>query len=516
MSSRLTVSAMRRLGWPNGGACRRHPFLGTAACPDSMHTTPARTASDSSGSHRGSERKDHGDTTRPVPIIDVLQDSQKEWKKGMAAGGGLAVLGGLSWLGWQYVPMGSVLDTVAAASAVGGLCAMAAAYPHKDGKSGKDAAQTVVSMRGYLSQTARGVPRLSFTRLNSRGRAPTKALRRIAAGGQEIPESLSSKLAKADDLAEEQRRTAVADRTAEIESLMEDMLERGATGDEVRHRCFPRCYVVSFEDPPRSRSRRGQPAPSTASAVAHFSGVVSLLVDVAKEYDEVVVKLTSPGGAVAEYGQLAMQLLRLRKAGITTTVCIDTMAASGGYMAACVADRVYASPFAFVGSIGVVTEMPNVSRLLQKNNVDWMLFTAGKYKRTVHPFTEVTEEGKEKLQEQLEDIHTAFRDHVASHRDEANADDVSTGEAWLALQALQKGLVDELMTSDEYVQSKMMDSIVIEVRDVPPQPNFRDLFERTVSAGEGVLESIHGLIRGTATDASPMSMTSHTHERFRL
>lgn len=145
------------------------------------------------------------------------------------------------------------------------------------------------------------------------------------------------------------------------------------------------------------------------------------------------------------------------------------------------------------------------------------VFTAGKYKRTVHPFAEVTEDGKEKFQEQLEDIHTAFRDHVAEYRDQANPDDVATGEAWLALQALQKGLVDELLTSDEYIQSKLQDSIVIEVKEVPPQPSFRDLFDRSVSAGESLLSSVTGLLRGEHTaDIAPVALRSTTPDRFRL
>jgi len=147
-------------------------------------------------------------------------------------------------------------------------------------------------------------------------------------------------------------------------------------------------------------------------------------------------------------------MLRLRKAGVKVTCCVDTVAASGGYMMACCADHLVASPFAFVGSIGVVSGMPNFYRVMQKNEIDYMMFTAGKYKRTVHPLTETTPEQKEKFVEQLEDIHTAFQQHVHENRNKVDMEQAGTGEAWIASQAVAKGLVDELGTSDEYIRSK--------------------------------------------------------------
>ena len=125
---------------------------------------------------------------------------------------------------------------------------------------------------------------------------------------------------------------------------------------------------------------------------------MTLLLATATPFDEVVVKITSPGGGVSEYGLAASQLLRLKTAGVKTTVCVDTVAASGGYMMACVADRVVASPFAILGSIGVVAHMPNLHKVLKKNDIDFLLFTAGKFKRTVTPLTETTEEAKRKFQ----------------------------------------------------------------------------------------------------------------------
>lgn len=169
--------------------------------------------------------------------------------------------------------------------------------------------------------------------------------------------------------------------------------------------------------------------------------------------------------SVHEYGLAASQVLRLKQAGIPVTICVDKVAASGGYMMACCADKIVAAPFAYLGSIGVVSELPNFYKLLTNNNIDYLLFTAGEFKRTVHHLAENTAEGIEKFQEQLDEVHDAFKSHVATNRPEQlNVDDVATGEAWLACQAISKGLVDELMTSAQYLEEKMKAKDVIRIR----------------------------------------------------
>ena len=134
-------------------------------------------------------------------------------------------------------------------------------------------------------------------------------------------------------------------------------------------------------------------------------------------------------------------------------------------MMACCSDRIIAAPFAYLGSIGVVSELPNFHKLLTNNNIDYLLFTAGEFKRTVHHLAENTSEGIQKFQEQLDEVHDAFKSHVAENRaDRIKVDDVATGEAWLACQAISKGLVDELMTSAQYLESKMKSMDVIRMR----------------------------------------------------
>lgn len=188
-----------------------------------------------------------------------------------------------------------------------------------------------------------------------------------------------------------------------------------------------------------------------ASAVSALREEITAILLAAKPTDRVLVRLESGGGMVNTYGLAAAQLLRLRNANIHITVLVDAVAASGGYMMAVTADRIVASPFALVGSIGVVAQIPNFHRWLQDRHIDYEQFTAGKYKRTVTLFGENTDAGRTKLREELEITHAQFRDFVQEYRPQLNMEEVATGEAWLGHKALQLGLVDQLATSDEII-----------------------------------------------------------------
>ncbi len=167
--------------------------------------------------------------------------------------------------------------------------------------------------------------------------------------------------------------------------------------------------------------------------------------------DEVVIRLESGGGLVHAYGLAAAQLDRIRNKGITLTACVDKVAASGGYMMACVADRIVASPFAILGSIGVVAQLPNFHRFLQKNDVDFEVLTAGEHKRTLTVFGENTEKGRQKFLEDLEDTHQLFKDYVSERRPSVDITAVSNGDIWFGKRALEVSLIDEIKTSDEYL-----------------------------------------------------------------
>ncbi|KTD04856.1 inner membrane peptidase [Legionella geestiana] len=192
-----------------------------------------------------------------------------------------------------------------------------------------------------------------------------------------------------------------------------------------------------------------------ASQVEALREEISAVLAVAGPKDEVMVRLESPGGMVSGYGLAASQLARLRERNIPLTVCIDRVAASGGYLMAAVANKVIAAPFAIVGSIGVVAQLPNFHRWLKERNIDVELITAGEYKRTLTVFGENTEKGRKKFQDDLEKIHHAFRDYVLSMRGSVNIKEVATGEHWLASDAMALGLVDALQTSDDWLLEKL-------------------------------------------------------------
>ncbi len=192
-----------------------------------------------------------------------------------------------------------------------------------------------------------------------------------------------------------------------------------------------------------------------ASQVEQLREAVSAILTIARDNDEVVIRLESPGGTVSGYGLAASQLQRLRDRKIPLTVCIDKIAASGGYLMACVANQIIAAPFAIIGSIGVVAQLPNFHRWLKKNNIDVELLTAGEFKRTLTVFGENTRKGREKFQDDLEKIHEAFKGYVLTNRQQLNIDKVSTGEHWLAKDAFDLKLIDSLRTSDDFLAEKM-------------------------------------------------------------
>ncbi|WP_302476508.1 protease SohB [Psychrobacter sp. DAB_AL32B] len=192
-----------------------------------------------------------------------------------------------------------------------------------------------------------------------------------------------------------------------------------------------------------------------ATAVKHLREEISTLISTANKGDEVVVRLESGGGLVHGYGLAAAQLARLKDAGFKLTVCVDKVAASGGYMMACVADNIVAAPFAIIGSIGVVSQLPNFHKWLKNHDVDYEMFTAGDYKRTVTMFGENDDEDRAKYQEELEQTHELFKHFVNRYRGMLDVDKVATGEHWYGEDALHLNLVDKLQTSDSYLLERM-------------------------------------------------------------
>ncbi len=212
-----------------------------------------------------------------------------------------------------------------------------------------------------------------------------------------------------------------------------------------------RIYLVNFDGDMK------------ASAVAQLREIVSAILFTATPKDEVVIRLESAGGMVHSYGLAASQLDRIRQRDIPLTVCVDKVAASGGYMMACVANKICAAPFAIIGSIGVLAQLPNFHKLLKKHDIDFELLTAGEYKRTLTLFGENTDKAREKFVEDLELTHQLFKDYVVQQRPIVDIEAVATGEIWFGTKAKENNLIDQLTTSDDYITGLAADNEIFEV-----------------------------------------------------
>jgi len=246
--------------------------------------------------------------------------------------------------------------------------------------------------------------------------------------------------------------------------LHKDQLKRQRKAEAKAHKAEqkkpvekPRVFVLDFDGDIK------------ASATEQLRNEVTAVLSMAQPTDEVVIRLESPGGLVHGYGLAAAQVARLREAGFHVTICVDKVAASGGYMPACIAQQIITAPFAVVGSIGVVAQMPNFHKLLQHLKVDFDVYTAGQYKRTVTMFGENSEDGKAKFEEELQQTHALFKHFVEKYRPQLNVEQVATGEHWYGEDAVKLKLVDQLQTSDAYLLSLLPnhDVYVLQSRHKP-------------------------------------------------
>ena len=201
-----------------------------------------------------------------------------------------------------------------------------------------------------------------------------------------------------------------------------------------------------------------------ADAVESLREEITAILSMATKDDEVILRLESPGGMVHAYGLASSQLLRIKNKSIPLTICVDKVAASGGYMMACLADRLVAAPFAIIGSIGVLVQLPNFHRVLKKYDVDYEIISAGEYKRTLTHFGEITNKGKAKVKEDVENIHQIFKDWVKTYRPSVEIDTIATGETWVGSQAKDRYMVDDIKTSDECVIEACETSDVYEIK----------------------------------------------------
>jgi serine protease SohB len=286
---------------------------------------------------------------------------------------------------------------------------------------------------------------------------------------REIGHQIKHTVEEPDDLKAELK----AEKKAEKARLKAAKKKRGKAAAAAQER-RKRLYVLDFDGDIK------------ASAADNLREEISAVLPQVKAGDELLVRVESPGGMVHSYGLAASQLQRIRDAGVPLTIAVDKVAASGGYMMACVANRIVAAPFAVIGSIGVMAQLPNFHRLLKKHDIDFELFTAGEYKRTVTMFGENTDKGRGKFLQELEETHELFKDYVSANRPGLDIARVATGEIWYGQKALEVGLVDELQTSDAFVQGRLKDWDVFEVKFV----HKKNWQEKLGLAAEGALEKV--------------------------
>lgn len=227
-----------------------------------------------------------------------------------------------------------------------------------------------------------------------------------------------------------------------------------------------------------------------ATAVSTLREEITAVLSVATTQDEVVVRIESPGGMVHGYGLAAAQLMRVRAKHIPLTVTVDKVAASGGYMMACVADKILCAPFAIVGSIGVLVQLPNFHQLLKEKHIGYEQITAGDYKRTISLFGENTEKGREKLQEEIDSMHQLFKNLIQENRQQLDIQKVATGEHWYGVQALSLKLVDEIKTSDEYLVECAEQADVYEISYVTKKPFLSKLSASAAQLKDKLLYSL--------------------------
>lgn len=254
------------------------------------------------------------------------------------------------------------------------------------------------------------------------------------------------------------------------EKLKKKQKDAGATEESG----LPRVFVLDFDGDVK------------ASEVENLRHCITAVLSVARPaQDRVMLRLESPGGMVHAYGLAASQLARLRTHGVPLTICVDKVAASGGYMMACVANELLAAPFAYIGSIGVLVQLPNVYRLLKDNKVDVEMITAGEYKRTLTTFGENTDKARAKVQEEVDEMHRLFKAFIGEYRPLMSLESVATGEVWTGQQALERALVDGLATSDEWIVARCAEADVFHVtweEKKPLKDRLAEMFEGSLSA----------------------------------
>lgn len=397
----------------------------------------------------------------PRELYQASVESNAAVDKVKTAASASLALSGFGVLAWHHWATFATFNCLG-----GGLVLLGAALAPRT--AGRRALSGNKNGEGYL--------KLKLLNNSERWKVDQKALNELL-GIQAAPSELL-KAQKAEEKEEgKQLKEALEQRNKEIS----EAVKAGETVSSIQARLRPRTFVFDFQPPMTGMARPD----GMKKELEDLREIISFILHSANSpHDQAVVRIASPGGMVADYGLAAAQLLRLRSKGLKLTACVDKVAASGGYMMACAADTVVATPFSLVGSIGVLMATPNFSKILKRNDIDFIQLTAGKWKRTVGPFSEVTDEAREKAQEDIRIVHEAFKGLVQEQRGGLNVDEVATGEVFLGAEAKSRGLVDRLATSDEVLDEFMGVSDVIQVSVAAKKKGVRELLEGRLEAAE--------------------------------
>ncbi|CAE7357190.1 sohB [Symbiodinium natans] len=388
-----------------------------------------------------------------------INDNTGKVKQGLGA---TLALGGTGILVWHHWAAFASFNCLGA-----GLLALGAAIARTGTSRGEKAGEAHFKLR--------------LLNNSDRWKADAKALDTLLGTDTFQQKDLAKAAAEAEKKEQQLLKEAVKKQSEDVK----EALKAGEGAAEIQARLRPRTFVFDFST---SSLDAGVPGgKSMKKRLQDFRDTISFILHCATEHDEAVVRITSPGGAVIDYGYASSQLMRLRQRGLKLTACVDMVAASGGYMMACTADTIVATPFSLVGSIGVLASLPNFNKVLRRYEVDWLQFTGGRYKRTVDPMSEPTEEGIEKMKQEINTVHDAFKGMVLKQRTHLDMDEVATGEAFLGSEGKERGLVDRLATSDEVLEERMEVSDVIEVSLTEKKRGLRELLEGKIEAAENLV-----------------------------
>ena len=399
------------------------------------------------------------------------EEKQSSTKKMLLGGAGMAITAGgatlLSYNHWAWLlpmlPDAAGLTAIAVGAGLGTFALRDGKSEEKKSKSPRQYAFELVPLNDKA--------RYKATLAEMGGATAADASSEAKKSEPPLHAELAAALKAAETKEAEAAKTAKTEATTALVGELKAGLDDGSlTPRRLHQKMRPRCFVIDFDTrpPPPGGGTTPPRAPSNRELLDTLREQVSFLLHIASPYDEVVLRVNSPGGSAADYGLAAAHFARFKDAGVQTTACVDLVAASGGYMLACTAHRILAAPFSIVGSIGVIAAVPNFHSLLDKQGVEVVQRTAGAYKRTVNLFTPNTPEGLQKFEDDLQIVHDAFITHVVTNRPALNPDEVCTGETWLGLNAERLNLIDGLTTSDAYLRTRQLEADVLLLKPKPP------------------------------------------------